>query len=78
VCSIPIRERTDENDSVVKSNRDLIGWECGMFDPVVRVSNEDCQLLADLMVKYTDVPFAGAIQAGPSPCLIEHPAMKLA
>ena len=78
VSSIPIRERMDENESVVKSNRDLIGWECGMFDPVVRVSNEDCQLLADLMVKYTDVLFAGAIQAGPSPCLIEHPAMKLA
>ena len=74
--SIAISEWMDEDESMMKANRSLVGRERGVLDSVARVSDEYFQLLSNLMMRQANVLLARAILTSPFPRLIEHPLMQ--
>src|SRR5579863_3943655 len=77
VAAITVGKWVDQNQAVMKADRQFIRRIGSVFHPIPRITEQGSQSLADFMMGNANVFLCGSIQTSQKPGLIEHTSMKI-
>lgn len=78
MSAIPVWERVNRYQPMVKACGNLVDWVRTVLDPVLGISREIVKGFRDLVRRYADVLLSAAVCPCPAPRVAEHPAMQFA
>ena len=72
VATVAVGKGMDQNQAVMKADRQFIRRIGSVFHPIPRIAKQGGESLANFMVGNANVFLCGSIHPGPPPGLIEH------